>query len=254
MTLLTQALARGTTAALSTALLIGASPALAQADNGVPDSRRIVRHTVVPGDTATGLAVRHHAWTAELIALNHLGSDARLVVGQRLRIPVVRSAVRHRAPSRRTHRRHVHHPAARPNAADPSRRQVRSIVIRTAKRHHVDPQLALAISWQEAGWQMHHVSTAGAIGAMQVLPDTGRWMSLYAGRRLHLRHVRDNVTAGVLLLRVLGQMTTTPGNQIAGYYQGVGAIREHGWYKDTRRYVASVRAIRHRLERGLPPA
>jgi len=89
---------------------------------------------------------------------------------------------------------------------------------------------------------------------MQVLPDTGRWMSLYAGRRLHLRHVRDNVTAGVLLLRVLGQMTTTPGNQIAGYYQGVGAIREHGWYKDTRRYVASVRAIRHRLERGLPPA
>ena len=31
-------------------------------------------------------------------------------------------------------------------------------------------ELALAVSWQESGWQMHHVSSANAIGAMQVLP------------------------------------------------------------------------------------
>ena len=47
-----------------------------------------------PGDTATGLAVRFHAWTAELISHNHLGSTATLRVGQRIRIPVVRAAAR----------------------------------------------------------------------------------------------------------------------------------------------------------------
>ncbi len=55
---------------------------------------------------------------------------------------------------------------------------MRAVVASTARRHGVDPQLALAVSWQEAGWQMGHVSTAGAVGAMQVIPDTGRWMAM----------------------------------------------------------------------------
>ncbi len=42
-----------------------------------------------PGDTATGLAVRFHAWTAELMSHNHLDSSGRLRVGQRIEIPVV---------------------------------------------------------------------------------------------------------------------------------------------------------------------
>ena len=67
---------------------------------------------------------------------------------------------------------------------DPSRETVRRVIARTARRHGVDPQLALAVSWQEAGWQMHHVSSANAIGAMQVLPSTARWMEQYAGHRL----------------------------------------------------------------------
>lgn len=256
MTVRTRAIARTTTAVLSTVLstglLIGGSPAIAQAGDGIPDSRRIVGHTVRPGDTATGLAVRYHAWTAELVALNDLGRSAGLRVGQRLRIPVVRSATRHRVPAQVV--QGARHPSASTRARDSSRSHVRSLVVRAAKRHDVDPQLALAISWQEAGWQMHHVSSAGAIGAMQVLPDTGAWMSMYAGRRLHLHELRDNVTAGVLLLHVLGQMTTGRNNQIAAYYQGVGAVREHGWYDDTRAYVANVKAIKHRLERGLAPA
>ncbi len=66
--------------------------------------RRIVRHTVRPGDTATGLAVRYHAWTRELRALNHLGRHGRLYVGERIRIPVVVAALR-------AHHRHRHHTA-----------------------------------------------------------------------------------------------------------------------------------------------
>ena len=252
-----------------TALPAGAP---AQADHAQPQgaetSRRIVAHTVRPGDTATGLAVRYHAWTAELIELNHLGPGATVYVGQRLRIPVVRGAATEaRAQQRsRDRRRSGHqqrsrdtHRSARPvpsRRTDPvrERARMRSIIARTARAEGVDPELALAVSWQEAGWRMHHVSSAGAIGAMQVLPGTGTWMALYAGRALDLRDARDNVLAGVLLLDVLADMTDSRREQIGAYYQGVGSVLREGLDRGTRHYVANVWAIQRRLERGLSPA
>ncbi|MGD9959644.1 lytic transglycosylase domain-containing protein [Nocardioides sp.] len=248
MTFTTRTLTGSLAAILVGTLLLTVTP---HADATAPsraEDRHIVPHVVRPGETASGLAVRFHAWTAELIALNHLGPAARLYVGQRIRIPVVGPA----KPGTRDHAT-ASHTTGRSPGRSPSRAHVRAVVARTAERHGVDPELALAVSWQEAGWQMGHVSSAGAFGAMQVIKDTGRWMEIYAGRPLHLRHLRDNVTAGVLLLKVLAQMTRGRGDLIASYYQGVGAVREDGWYDDTHRYVANVRAIKHRLERGLPP-
>jgi hypothetical protein len=88
---------------------------------------------------------------------------------------------------------------------------------------------------------------------MQVMPDTGRWMRWYAGRPLRLRDTHDNVQAGVLTLRVLRAWTRRDNTAIAAYYQGLGAVRKHGYFKDTRRYVRSVRAHqRHLLRTGSP--
>jgi soluble lytic murein transglycosylase-like protein len=246
--------------------LAPAAPASAD-DQPLPSGRRMVTHTVQPGDTATGLAVRYHAWTAELISHNHLDDSAGLVVGQRIEVPVVRAAARRdradrparpqqsaerRAPRRTPDR--TRRPAPAPTSADPSRATVRRVVERTARAQGVDPNLAAAVSWQEAGWQMHHVSSANAIGAMQVLPGTGSWMSIYAGRDLRLRDTEDNVLAGVLLLKVLRDHTGNRRDKIGAYYQGLGAVREHGLYGETRAYVDNVVAIKRRLDRGLPPA
>ncbi|MBD8869191.1 lytic transglycosylase [Nocardioides donggukensis] len=235
----------------------------AAADHGsLPPGRKIVQHTVQPGDTATGLAVRFHAWTAELVSHNHLGSAALLRVGDRIEIPVVRAAARRdrAAPQVRAQRtapkqaRKQARPPRRTASGHPTRAHVRRVVVRTARSHGIDPQLALAVSWQESGWQMHHVSSANAIGAMQVLPTTGTWMSLYAGRPLDLRTTRDNVLAGILLIRVLRDSTSGPRNKIGAYYQGLGAVREHGLYAETRAYVDNVLAIKGRLVQGRPPA
>jgi LysM repeat protein len=236
------------------------------------DRRRIVRYVVRRGDTAIGLAVRFHAWTDELLALNHLTYRSRLEVGQHLRIPVVPAELRDEKPPKPKHHKHKHHKHRHHkhkhhkhrhhkhkhhkhrHHRDPSRAHVAHVIARTAQRYGVDPELALAVSWQEAGWQMHHVSGAGAIGAMQVLPTTGTWMSLYVGRRLHLHRLHDNAAAGVMLLRVLRGQTITLRRQIGAYYQGLGAVRAYGLYPETRHYVENVLAIKRRLERGRPPA
>ncbi|MGH3508619.1 MAG: LysM peptidoglycan-binding domain-containing protein, partial [Nocardioidaceae bacterium] len=79
--------------------------------------RWIRPYVVRRGDTATGIAVRFHAWTAELLAVNHLTARSTLYVGQRLKIPVVLAALHksrksrhHHAAPHKTHHT-VHHRA-----------------------------------------------------------------------------------------------------------------------------------------------
>lgn len=239
-------------AGLAGGLLAGAVAVPAAASHApLPPGRQLRDHVVQPGETASGLAVRYHAWTAELVAHNHLGPAATLRVGQRIQIPVVRSAVPHRERSAPRRERSVRE---RGPVADPSRAPVRSRIAQVSRRRGVDPELSLAVSWQEAGWRMHHVSEAGAIGAMQVLPSTADWMEGYVGRELRPRRLHDNAVTGVTLLRVLADDTGSRRHRVGAYYQGLGAVREHGLYEETRTYVDNVLAIKRRLEQGEPPA
>lgn len=237
---------------------------------GHPD-RSIVTHTVRPGETATGLAVRYHAWTAELIRLNRLGSNGALYQGQVLQIPVVVSAVRRaqgqtvqqpQRPRTHAHKRKHARPVLLHTTTPPtrgwqhdrmSRTQVRNLVTAMARHYGVPPELALAIAWQESGWQQRRVSSAGALGVMQVMPDTGRWMRWYAGRPLRLRDTHDNVQAGILTLRTLRGWTRRDNTAIAAYYQGLGAVRQHGYFRDTAAYVRAVRAHERRIARTGSP-
>ena len=63
----------------------------------------------------------------------------------------------------------------------------------------------------------------------------------------------DNIRAGILTLRILRSWTRYDDNAIAAYYQGLGAVRRHGHFKDTKRYVASVRAHERNLKRTGSP-
>jgi soluble lytic murein transglycosylase-like protein len=251
------------TAFVLATLLVTLLPAPADARGrpwpGHPD-RRIVTHLVQPGDTATGLAVRYHAWTRELIALNGLGSDATLRVGERVRIPVVVSAAkRDRRTATRPERAATapQRPSASPKSVRMrsagwrhwrmSRGEVKAAIAREARRRGVPVRLAQAVAWQESGWHQPVRSSAGAIGVMQVLPATGLWMSLYTGRPLNLRDTHDNIAAGVTLLRVLRDETRNTRRAVAAYYQGLSGVRRDGMYPETRRYVRNVLALRDRL-------
>lgn len=227
-----------------------------------------VVYVIKAGDTIERIARRYKIKQSALLAANGLSRTDRIFAGKPLRIPV---AAKPKPPvtakpkkkknntfAGRTYSDKVVAAADRNRAILrsrdlPSRAQIRALIIATAKRHGVNPNLALAISWQESGWKQRVVSPANAIGAMQVIPSTGRFSSNIVGRDLDLLKPRDNITAGVVLLDRLTNAADLP-IAIAGYYQGLGGVRRNGMYPDTKVYVKNVTRILIKLNQGWNPA
>jgi len=214
------------------------------------------RYTVRSGDTLSAIAVRLGTTQASLVKLNRLRNPHSLQVGQRLRVPARAAKARAASSSNsfagRTYPSAVVSAAARNRAhlarvGVPSRAQTRQMIINTARRHGVDPRLALAVGWQESGWNQRQVSVANAIGVMQVIPSSGEWASQMVGRRLNLLRTQDNVTAGVVILRSLTRSAKNTDQAIAGYYQGLYSVQKNGMYADTKHYVAAIKAHRARM-------
>ena len=223
-----------------------------------------VTYIVKPGDTISKIAKRYKCSQANLLAANNLRSSDRIYAGKPLQVPVkIRPKAKPPAKNKnntfagRTYADHVVARANRnrailKNRKLPTRSQLRSLIVSTSKRYGVDPELALAVSWQESGWKQRVVSPANAVGAMQVIPSTGKFASSIVGRELDLLRPQDNVTAGVVLLdRLTGAARLDIA--VAGYYQGLGGVKKNGMYPDTKLYVKNVLRIKAQLERGWDP-
>jgi N-acetylmuramoyl-L-alanine amidase len=206
-------------------------------------------HTVVPGDTLDGIAARYHVRPARIARRNHLPRSLIVMLGQRLAIPHRFTTRTSSAPSAGS----ATSAAIRDRSylarrGEPDRDQTAAMIRSTAGRWSLDPHLALAISWQESGWNMRAVSGVDAIGAMQIMRYTGSYLSAdVVHRHLNLYDAQDNITAGVALLSVLTHEASSTRQAVAGYYQGLESVREHGMYTSTKTYVADVMSLRQRL-------
>jgi LysM repeat protein len=234
------------------------------ATTAAPQASKV--HVVRSGDTLSGIAQRYGVSLAALLKTNRIPVRSFIHPGQRLSIPS-RGAAPKPAPTKAA-------PAKRPTVAStflgtryppaitqsatrnkaildsrpaPSRAEVKALIIEIAQRHGVDPKLALAIGFQESGWNQRAVSPANAVGVMQLIPAGGEWSSELVGRRLDLLDARDNITAGVVMLRALGQATSSTEMAVGAYYQGLYSVRTKGLYGETQRYVANVLALRTRM-------
>ena len=228
----------------------GASPAAAAA-SATP------MYTVARGDTVSALAARFGTTTAAIISANALDARATIRIGQVLTLPGGTAAPATAALVSSTFAGRTY-PAATVASANqnkatllaigvPSKADMQALVGATAREMGVDPALAQAIAHQESGFNQTAVSPANAIGTMQVIPTSGQWASDLVGRELNLLDPRDNVVAGVAILR---QLVATSGDlptAIAGYYQGQAGVAKYGMYPDTRRYVASVQTLMSRF-------
>ena len=198
-------------------------------------------YTVQSGDTLSGIAASTGSTVAAIAKASGISPSSFLQIGQRLTIPTRTD----RGDSGTSTSGTTTATGAAPGSSEwadtmPSRSEIRDLISATASAYGVDPQLALAIGWQESGWQQGVTSSVGAVGAMQVMPQSGEWAGSLIGRTLNLRDAHDNVTAGVVIIRQLTAMAKDRDEVIAAYYQGLGSVQERGWYSDTRQYVANV--------------
>lgn len=202
-------------------------------DGGPSRGQRV--HVVRSGENVSVIAQRYGASVSGVLRANRLGSRTLIHPGQRLVVPG-------RAEAGSGQRRS---PGA--GTVAPGRQAVRDIVASTARRHGVSPSLALAVAHQESGFRQGVVSSAGAIGVMQVMPHVGRNLSRQLGRPLDLYDTRDNATAGVVLLRQLLRTQGSEARALAAYYQGIGSLARRGMLPSTTVYVRNVLALRARF-------
>jgi len=59
--------------------------------------------------------------------------------------------------------------------------EYRSIVVGNARLYHLDPALVAAVVYEESQFDANARSGAGAVGLMQLLPDTARGIALHTG-------------------------------------------------------------------------
>lgn len=213
-------------------------------------------YTVRRGDSTYTIARRAGTTVQAVVAANGLqGGGRRIHPGQRLVIPAAGTdgqAARRQAPAAKAPTSKA--PAARTTArkapravAGTQKAQVRALIEQVADEHGVDRRLALAVGLQESGWRQDVTSHVGARGTMQVMPANAGWASSLAGRRLDLGDARDNATAGVVILKQLQATAGSEDAAIGAYYQGLPSVKKRGMYRETQRYVASVKAHRSRM-------
>ena len=113
-----------------------------------------------------------------------------------------------------------------------------SLIKEAAARYQVDPRLVAAVAQTESGGNQEAVSPAGAVGVMQLMPETA------AGLGVNPYDKRQNIEGGA---KYLGQMMDTFGGDVqkavAAYNAGPQAVKEYNGippYRETQDYVNKV--------------
>jgi soluble lytic murein transglycosylase-like protein len=207
-------------------------------------------HAVRPGDTLDEVARRYGVGTAELARANGLADPDLIRVGDRLVIAGPPSNLPIR-PAVATRPLLIAARSPRPPAVPASRAKLARHFVRYAKEARVPADLAMALAWQESGWQSGVVSSTRAVGVMQLMPDTVVFTSrilLRQPRNLDPADPAANIRMGTRFLRYL--LDRSAGNTemaLASYYQGLRSVRERGVHPETSRFVANVLALRQRF-------
>jgi soluble lytic murein transglycosylase len=135
------------------------------------------------------------------------------------------------------------------------------IVLGHAANYDLDPALVAAVIYRESRFDPDAVSESGAVGLMQLLPDTAEGIAeLTGGTAFRVSDLHDpeiNVRYGSFYLRRL--LTKYDGNvelALAAYHAGQGNVDE--WlarggeieFAETRGYVDDVLELRDRYRRA----
>ncbi len=123
-----------------------------------------------------------------------------------------------------------------------------------AEAHHLDPALMAAVIYQESKFQPSVESSSGAIGLMQLTPDTARGIAIRTGgnafRTSDLYNPEINIRYGAWYLDNLFAKYHDERLVLAAYNAGQGNVdrwRAHGesiQFPETRAYVSRVEHLK----------
>jgi LysM repeat protein len=193
-----------------------------------------VEYRIVRGDTLYSIAARFDVPLSRVMIANGIRDPHHIRTGRSLRIPLEIGALDHAIMAQLP-------PSLRES---PERLRLTPYFDHWANVYDIDPDLLKALGWVESQWRHDVVSQKGAIGVAQLMPDTVTFVRRLLGERLDPWTPEQNIQMAARFLRYLLDETDDVDRALAAYYQGLGALRAQGVYRDTRPYVQSVLAAR----------
>ena len=128
---------------------------------------------------------------------------------------------------------------------DAARQESEYYVAAYAQHYGVPVEFVRALVEQESGWQRCVKSSKGAVGLMQLMPDTARKLNVQ-----DRCDVKQNVSGGIRhLARLMAKFHGDLRLVAAAYYAGERVIEARGLQYANRDVVVYVATIRARVER-----
>jgi Transglycosylase SLT domain len=128
-----------------------------------------------------------------------------------------------------------------------------SFIVEAAATHNVDTELIRAVIQVESEFDHLAVSSKGARGLMQLMPDTARRLGV-----ANAFDPRQNILGGTRYLRLLlNQFSGDTALATAAYNAGENAVFRYGGippFKETRGYVAKIQALLGAVTSGVQAA
>lgn len=126
----------------------------------------------------------------------------------------------------------------------------RTQVLATAHQERVDPAWVFGVMRQESRFRADARSTSGALGLMQVMPSTGRWVAQQRNeRRFHAQQLLEpetNLRFGITYLRIMTeQLDGHPVLATGAYNAGPGRIGRLRQRLDLTSDAALLDALRY---------
>ena len=125
-----------------------------------------------------------------------------------------------------------------PCAESASASEVDNIIEQVSQKVGIDQNLVKLVAKAESGKDQSCISNRGAIGVMQLMPDTAK------GLGVNPYNTAQNIEGGAKYLKeMLGQFNGDVAKALAAYNAGPGAVKKYGGippYKETQNYVKKI--------------